>query len=293
MVTMTPLPRTTVLGLGPMGRAVAATLLSADVPTTVWNRTPGRAHELDGAVEAPTPEAAAAEAELVLAVLRDHDATRAVLAGIGAEALSGRTVVNLASATPEEARATARWAQQQGITLLNGAIMSPTPLIGTPRGQILYSGPADLIERHRPALEVLAGQTEHVGDDPGLAAVLDTAMLEIFFAGMTSFLHAAALVTAQGIDATTFLPRAREILDLLPDTFDGLAKDVDAGQYPGHEDRVAMNLAALEHITTAGQELELDSRLPAAMRDLGRRAVDAGYGDHGWSSIVEVMRRGA
>lgn len=33
----------TVLGLGPMGRALASAFLAAGHPVTVWNRTPGRA----------------------------------------------------------------------------------------------------------------------------------------------------------------------------------------------------------------------------------------------------------
>ncbi|WP_234436505.1 NAD(P)-binding domain-containing protein, partial [Streptomyces sp. XY511] len=36
----------TVLGLGPMGRSLAAAFLAAGLPTTVWNRTPGRDREL-------------------------------------------------------------------------------------------------------------------------------------------------------------------------------------------------------------------------------------------------------
>ena len=41
----TPRP-VTVIGLGPMGRAMAAAFLAAGQPTTVWNRTAGKADEL-------------------------------------------------------------------------------------------------------------------------------------------------------------------------------------------------------------------------------------------------------
>jgi 3-hydroxyisobutyrate dehydrogenase-like beta-hydroxyacid dehydrogenase len=36
----------TVIGLGPMGRAMAGALMRAGHPVTVWNRTPRRADEL-------------------------------------------------------------------------------------------------------------------------------------------------------------------------------------------------------------------------------------------------------
>jgi 3-hydroxyisobutyrate dehydrogenase-like beta-hydroxyacid dehydrogenase len=37
----------TVIGLGPMGRAMVRTFLAAGRPATVWNRTPERADECD------------------------------------------------------------------------------------------------------------------------------------------------------------------------------------------------------------------------------------------------------
>ncbi len=47
----------TVVGLGPMGRALAGAFLAAGVRTTVWNRTPGRDTELvaEGRTRRPPP----------------------------------------------------------------------------------------------------------------------------------------------------------------------------------------------------------------------------------------------
>lgn len=115
-------------------------------------------------------------------------------------------------------------------------------------------------------------------------------MLEVFFAGMTAFLHAAAMVTAQGLSGTSFVPWAKELLSILPDTFEGLAADVDADTYPGTEANVAMELAALSHVVDASREIGLDSRLPELMRDLAHQAVDEGYGADGWSRVVEILR---
>ena len=51
-----PRPAVAVLGLGPMGRALAAASLAAGHPTVIWNRTPEKAESLvaHGAVFAPT-----------------------------------------------------------------------------------------------------------------------------------------------------------------------------------------------------------------------------------------------
>ncbi|GAA1995101.1 NAD(P)-binding domain-containing protein [Isoptericola halotolerans] len=285
--------RTAVIGLGPMGTALARALLAAGTtPPTVWNRTRSRTEALagEGAVPATDLAEALSSADLVITCLRDHETTRALLATVPPEALRGRTVVVLASATPDEARTTHAWATAHGITVLLGAIMAPVPLIGTAEAQILYAGDPGLVEQHRDVLEMLAGRTEHVGENPGHASLLDTAMLEVYFAGMTAFLHAAAMVAHEGIDARTFAVHARSVLELLPVTVDGLAADVDAGTHPGHEDTVTMELAALEHMVATSESTGVDPALPELMRRLARSAVDAGHGGDSWSRVVDVLR---
>lgn len=282
-----------VLGLGPMGSALARAFVGAGVPTTVWNRTASRTEPLvaAGATGATTAAGAVSAAPLVVVCLRNHDAVRAVLGGLDAATLHGRTVVNLTSTTPDEARASARWARERGISYLSGAIMVPTPMIGDPAALVLYSGDTVDFERHAPVLRHLAGRADHLGEDHGLAPLYDVAMLEIFFAGMTSFLHAAAMTSAQGVDAQTFLPYAQQIVSILPDTVNALAADVDRGEYPGDQDSIAMELAALEHLAHTSAATGLDSRLPELMRDLAHETVAAGDGHLGWSRIVEALRK--
>lgn len=285
--------RVAVIGLGPMGAALARAFLSAGLSTTVWNRTAIRTESIaaDGAAVASTVADAVSAADLVVVCQRDHGIARDVLTSIDAAAYAGRTVVNLTSATPGEARATAAWAAGRGIAYLTGAIMVPTPMIGQPEALILYAGGQAPFARHADTLRLLAGHADHLGEDHGVAPAYDVAMLEIFFAGMTSFLHAAALLNRHGIDATTFVPRAEQIVSILPDTFGALARDVDRGEYPGDEDNIAMEVAALEHIVHTSESVRLDSRLPALLRDLGREAVASGAGTQGWSAIVEILRR--
>lgn len=290
-----PIPHVAVLGQGPMGAALTHALLAAGIPATVWNRTRQRAEAqaAAGARVAPTAEAAVRGADLVLAVLRDADATRAVLDPVPGDAFDGTTVVTFATSTPDAARRLAGWAAGRRTAWLSGAVMVPTPLVGTPDALMLYSGARSLFDAHAETLKVLGGDARHVGTDPGLAALLDTGMLEVFFAGMTGFLHAAAMVTAQGVKATDFLPYAEVMVDILPASLAGLARDVDAGTYPGTEDNLAMELAALGHIVGTSDDIGLDGRFPRLMRDLAAAAVARGHGGDGWSRIVEQLREPA
>jgi 3-hydroxyisobutyrate dehydrogenase-like beta-hydroxyacid dehydrogenase len=72
-----------VLGLGAMGRAIAARLLDAGHDVRVWNRTTGRDEELvaAGARRADTPADAVGGAEVVITMVTDGAALEQVLFG--------------------------------------------------------------------------------------------------------------------------------------------------------------------------------------------------------------------
>jgi 3-hydroxyisobutyrate dehydrogenase-like beta-hydroxyacid dehydrogenase len=282
----------TVLGLGSMGEALARALLDTGHRTTVWNRTPDRADALvaDGAALAPTARDAVAASPLVIVCVLDHDVVQALLEPV-VDALPGRAVINLTSATPERARQTAAWAGDHGIDYLSGSIMVPTPMIGDTEALILYSGSQRVFDEHRATLTSLAGDSDHLGGDPGLASAFDIAMLDIYFSGMTAFLHAAALVGADGIKAQAFLPYAERITTLLHDTLAPLATDVDAGRYPGDEDNVEMELAAADHIVEASTARGISTSLPELVRSMLQDTVERGHGRDGFSSVIEVLRR--
>ncbi|MDV6013287.1 NAD(P)-binding domain-containing protein [Haloechinothrix sp. LS1_15] len=283
------IPSTTVIGLGPMGSALARTLLASGAKVTVWNRSAAAAERLqdDGAVIAPTVRDAVDASELVLVCLRDHEAVREVLH----DTPTAVPVVNFTSATPTQARDTARWAAQRGIErYVTAAIMVPVPLIGTDEAVILYSGDESAFRQHHETLRALAGNADFLGDDHGLAPLFDVGMLEVFFAGMTSFVHAAAMARRAGeVSARSFLPYALGMLSILPDTLDAIAGDIDAGAYSGEQDRVEMEHAALEHIVETGQGAGLDTSLAASMRDLAARTVAAGDGHLGWSKVYDHL----
>ncbi len=294
MTTATATTTVSVIGLGAMGRALAHAFNAAGHNVTVWNRTPTRADGLRGEgvdVAATVAEAVAASDLTVICVL-DTAAVKEIL-DAARPAIDGATIVNLTSSTPEDARAVAAATQEGGARYLDGAIMVPTPLIGTPDASVLYSGDPDVLDAHRDTLAVLGGGLELVGTDPGLASLLDLGMLDVFFAGMTSFLHAAAMVGSDGISATTFQPYAEQIVDVLKGSLAGLAADVDARSYPGHEDNLSMELAALDLIVAASAARGIDGSVPDASRRLAAAAVKAGHGRDGFARVVDALRHPA
>lgn len=282
----------TVIGLGPMGQAMAGAFLDRGYDVTVWNRTASRADALvaRGAVLEPNVEEALAANELVILSLTDYDAVYATLEPAEA-ALTGRVLVNLSSDTPEKARAAARWAAERGAVQLTGGVTVPPSGIGQAESSTFYSGPHQVFDRYRPALEVITGRTDYRGEDPGLAALMYQIGMVMFWTSMLSYWQAVALADANGLKAADILPHAVETAQSLPGFFSFYAERVDAGRHVGDVDRLAMGMASVEHVLHTNADAGVDTALPAAVVELFRRGMDAGHAADSFSSLVELMKK--
>lgn len=284
----------TVIGLGPMGRALAGAFLDAGLRVTVWNRTPGRDRELvgRGATAAASPaEAVAASPSTVVCVV-NYDAADAVLRPDAVtDALKGRTVVNLTADTPARARDTAQWAAAHGIRYLDGAIMTPTPTIGTADAVFLHSGPEELYREHRPVLDALGGTHTHLGEDIGRAAAYDVALLDLFWTAMAGFAHAVALAGAEGITARELAPFAQGIGAILPPLFEEFAGDVDDATYSGELNPVTSAVSTMSHVVEASESHGIDAAVMRTIEGQARRAVALGHGTDGYLRVSELLGR--
>ncbi|SMD13954.1 NAD(P)-binding domain-containing protein [Kibdelosporangium aridum] len=174
----------TVIGLGAMGKTLAKTFVRNGHPTTVWNRTPGKV--VEGATHAPTAAEAVSASEVVVVCVLDDKAAREVLDPVD---LTGKAVVNLTNGTPAHAREFARG------DYLDGGIMAVPQMIGTPEVIVLYSGSQKVFDNYQDTLNAL-GRSKFVGDDPGLAALYDLALLSAMYGQFAGAQHALAMVGA-------------------------------------------------------------------------------------------------
>ncbi|MEU0804796.1 NAD(P)-binding domain-containing protein [Streptomyces sp. NPDC005970] len=282
----------TVIGLGAMGQALAGAFLDAGHPTNVWNRSAHKADALvaRGAVRAGTPAEAVRAGGLVVVCVVDYVASQAILGPLAAE-LAGRVLVNLTSDTPERAREAAAWAAEHGIDYLDGAIMVPVPVIGSPQALLFYSGPREVFEAQEATLRALGGSSRYLGADHGVAPLYDLALLGLFYSSMAAMLHSLALVGADKVTAKEFLPYIKEFLALLPAIADQVADGIDNRDYPGDLGNLAMEAAGVDHILEASETRGLDSEPLAAVRALMGRAIAQGHGGDGFASVIEVLER--
>lgn len=285
---MTAQTTVTVLGLGPMGRALAGAFLAGGHRTTVWNRSPGKAGDLvsRGAEVVPTAAAAVAASDLVVACVINYDAVHQIL-DPEVDALRGRTLVNLSADTPNAARKAAAWAGEHGFDYLDGAIMTPVFTIGTPDAVLLYSGAREVHERHRPVLDALGGTATFLGADVGRAAAHDVALLDLFWTSVAGIAHAFALARAENISGAELAPFAKGIGELLPLMIDDIAARLDEGRFDGDDANIASAVSTLTHIVETAEADGLGAGVQREVLALFRRAVDAGRGEDDVARLTE------
>ncbi len=163
------------LGLGIMGRPMAARLVAAGHEVTVWNRTPSRA-DLPGARTAATPAQAAAGAEVVWVCVSDTAASERVFLaedGVLAAAAPGLLAADSSTISPQASRRIAARLAERGATLLDCPVTGSKQ--GAESGKLVFiaGGPKEAVARLQPLFQVMGQRVFHIGGNGmGLAAKL-------------------------------------------------------------------------------------------------------------------------
>jgi 3-hydroxyisobutyrate dehydrogenase len=157
-----------IAGVGRMGAAIAARLAERAHPVTVWNRTPGRTEPLAaaGVRVAASPEALAAQCDVVITMLTDAaaiDATYRGSKGLLAGDVRGKLFIEMSTVRPEVEEALEKSVTGKGAALIEcpvGGTVGPAK-----EGRLFgfVGGAASDVERARPILNELCRRVEHVG----------------------------------------------------------------------------------------------------------------------------------
>jgi 3-hydroxyisobutyrate dehydrogenase-like beta-hydroxyacid dehydrogenase len=281
-----------VLGTGKMGTALARAFAAAGHSVVAWNRTPARAEPLRTvATLASTPAAAARDASLLVVSLTDYGVCGQVhfTAEMG-ESLRGKTVVQLTSGTPSNARTGAAWAAQHGVYYLDGAILAQPSFIATDYATVFYAGERTVFDAHKATLQALANNTVFVADAIGSAAALDCAILEAYYGGCLAFLHAAAMCESEGVSSSRFFEYKRTFVSAIDLTVDAAKPMLEGRDYTGDQCSLDTHVGALAHIVSLSHEAGLDNRLPDTLYAVYAAAAAAGLGAQELPAVYELLR---
>lgn len=197
-------PNVAILGLGIMGSGMAARLLEANFPLTVFNRNREKCAPFvaQGAFAAETPREAAGRSQIIIGMVANDDASRNIwlgedgaLAGAAAETLliecstlSGKWIHDLS------AEASAR-----GCQFLDAPVTGTKPHAASGQLLFLVGGPGDAIKAAEPVFSVLGRGTIHFGPI-GSGTLMK--LVNNFLCGVqvASLAEALSLIDAGGLD---------------------------------------------------------------------------------------------
>ncbi len=278
----------TVIGLGLMGAALARAMQRAGHDLTVWNRSPAKMQPFidDGVAAAPDIVSAIAASPVVLICIDNYAATNTMLQSDDiVPLLTGRTVVQLSTGTPKEAREASDWMTARDVTYLDGAILAGPKSIGTDDAQILLSGDETAYERAGNLLECLGGTVRYLGTNVRAASALDLAWLTTCYGRFIAIIHAASLCKSEDVGVDDFI-------SLFPDNPDiqHYAKVIHEGSF--HECTATLQVwgAALQRIQQQGVDANINTQIPDFVASFFKKAVDAGYGEENVMALIKVLQ---
>ncbi|MBS1803235.1 MAG: NAD(P)-dependent oxidoreductase [Acidobacteria bacterium] len=286
-------PSVALLGLGTMGRGMAANLLKAGLPLTVWNRTAAKSKHLadSGAAVAETPAQAVSTAEIVLAMLSDDAASRAAWLeqdGALTAMKTGAIAVECSTLSPE-------WIHElYGAVDERGLRMAESPVTGSriqaEAGQLkfLVGADEDTFTTISPILRCMGNEILHLGPvgSGGQLKLINNFLCAVQVA---SFAEALAWIERTGLNLHTaldFLKRGAPgsgIVSAMSERMTNRNYDVN----------FLLRLMAKDqrYAKAAAAQLGVDLTMASASEKLFRQAEQQGLGEKDMSAVVEAIRR--
>src|SRR5215813_3738572 len=155
--------RVAFLGLGIMGRPMAANLVKAGHEVTVWNRTP---KSVESASTAANPAESAAKAEIVWICVSDTAAVEQVLFGKDGAANSlrpGMIVVDSSTISPAASLRFADRVRERGADFVDAPVTGSK--IGAENATLIFiaGGREESVTKLQPLFSAMGKQVVHVG----------------------------------------------------------------------------------------------------------------------------------
>ena len=174
------------VGLGTMGAAMAGNLARAGYEVTAWNRTAGRAPELDelGVARADTPADVAMATDAVVICVSDTPDVEEVLfgpAGVAEGAHDGQLVIDCSTISPSATRDFATRLREHGVAMVDAPVSGGSEGAQKATLTIFVGGETADFERARPILAAMGRTITHVG--PSGAGQAVKAVNQVILAG--------------------------------------------------------------------------------------------------------------
>ena len=281
-----------VLGLGVMGAGMAHNLADKGFSVAVFNRDAAKAAPFAGKARiAATPAAAADGADLIVAMLADDDASRAVWLGENgalAAAKPGAVIIECSTISLPWVRELGAQALKAGLGFVDAPVTGSKAQAATGALRFLAGGAPDHVEKAQPAFAAMGSETIFLGP---VGSGITMKLINNFLCGVqvASLAEALAMVEKSGLDAQ----KAHNVLlNGAPGSplVKAIAGRIAAQDYAPHF-FAALMAKDLDYAAREGASLGITLASAAAARARFLDAVDAGLGASDIAAVIEPLRK--
>ena len=280
------------LGLGTMGSGMAASLLKAGFPLSVYNRTASKAAPFaaEGAHVATTPAQAATGAQIIVSMLADDHASREAWLGEQgalAAAAAGCVLIEASTVSPAWIAELGEAAKVRGLELLDAPVTGSRVQAATAQLSFLVGGNEGALNAARPVLEAMSKQIVHLGP---LGSGAKLKLVNNFLCGVqaASLAEGLAWLERSGLDvkqALSFLTSAAPGSPLLA----GLSGRMTSRDYTVNFVLKLMS-KDLQYAHDAAAQVGLDLTTAANARALFEKAATEGHAEQDMAAVIEPLR---
>jgi 3-hydroxyisobutyrate dehydrogenase-like beta-hydroxyacid dehydrogenase len=276
-----------VLGMGRMGRALAGRLLDGGHRVVVWNRSAGKAAEAvaAGAAEVGSVMTAARDADVVITMLANDDAVRAVALGELRSAIgAGTTYVDCSTVSPQ---LSAELAEAFPGRFLAMPVVGSPVAVSAGSAVLLAGGDGALVDRLAPMLTSLSEAVRRY-DTPQSALTAKLATNLLLLSQVVALAESFAVGRSGGLDDDEL----RDLLVSSPLVAPGLKNRFEDVLTGAQEGWWATALGAKDVGLALGVAHEAGVELPAAvvLRRLYDTAAASGLHEADIAAVAELYR---
>jgi 3-hydroxyisobutyrate dehydrogenase-like beta-hydroxyacid dehydrogenase len=282
------------LGLGIMGRPMAANLARAGFEVLAWNRTRERADELAAEVDGVTAVATAAEAGaagIAISMVPDVPEVEEVLLGDGGAAdglPDGGLAVDMSTIAPTASRSIGKRLGERGFSFLDAPVTGSRPKAEDGTLTIMAGGPEAAFVRAQPAFEAMGELVLHVGPqghgsmikliNNTLAAVNAAGLAEGIVLAETAGLDVEKMLEVVGSGSGESAMRALKSESMVGGDFEALFK-------------LEHMLKDVRYCIAEARKLGLQPAMAQAAEKYYSKAEVSGHGESDFSAVIEAIRR--
>jgi 3-hydroxyisobutyrate dehydrogenase-like beta-hydroxyacid dehydrogenase len=191
------------IGLGAMGTLIVPRLMAAGHSVTGWNRSRERAKALidAGMTWAETPRAVAETSEIVLSIVTDGAAVRAIAlgeSGVLAGLKPGAIYADMSTISPDVSRSVAAEFAKAGCHMLDAPLSGSPVTVKAGNASVMVGGDATAFERAKPVMLAIGPKVMHIGAN-GLACQMKIAVNLLLMVEVICFGEAVALAEKGGV----------------------------------------------------------------------------------------------